>query len=545
VAALWLVFAIQLVYGARTDGTTDDELVYVGAGFRHLHGDFRINPEHPPLAKLLGALPSAGLDLAVPSVAPGEDQCGWSYRFVHEQNRLAPLLIRARLAVISVALALAALVWTWARRIGGRAAGLLALGLVAFQPAFLAHGHLITTDMVGTAAMAGASWCLWRFLQRASALRACLTAALVGLAVVARFTSAVLAPVWALLCVLHVLRARERGRAFIRVASAGLLHLLVVPIVIWSVYGFRHAPFPGDAGAYGAWPQGGAGRVLEAAAEHRVFPQPFVEGLRFQVEHGHVGHFAYLLGEHGTKGWWHYYLVVLVAKNTPGLLALLVAAAILTARGRASGAPLWHWLLPTAVILVSAAAGRIQIGERYILAVYPYLILWIAVTCAPLLASRRGRLFVAAALALHVLPAAASAPRGYLTFFNPLLGGALKGHLWLADSNLDWGQDLPRLAEWMKRRGVTRVQLGYFGGDDPDRHGIVHEDLPTWHSHHPVHTSAFPFTGTVVVSPNLLLGFLMPPGENPYDFLRTREPDDRVGALFVYELGRGVNGPRP
>jgi hypothetical protein len=86
----------------------------------------------------------------------------------------------------------------------------------------------------------------------------------------------------------------------------------------------------------------------------------------------------------------------------------------------------------------------------------------------------------------------------------------------------------------MRRRHVAHVQLGYFGGDDPDRYGIPHDDLPTWHWHHRMHPPAAPFTGTVVVSPNLLLGFLMPPGKNPYEFLLSRPPDDRAGVYFVY-----------
>src|SRR5215208_5977944 len=108
----------QLAYGWRTDGMTGDEGVYIGAGYRHLHGDFRLNPEQPPLAKLVGALPLLGMGLRVPVVLPTDDQDGWSHRFVHEANRGASLLARARLPVIVLSLALALLIWTWARLVG-------------------------------------------------------------------------------------------------------------------------------------------------------------------------------------------------------------------------------------------------------------------------------------------------------------------------------------------------------------------------------------------------------------------------------------------
>jgi hypothetical protein len=210
-------------------------------------------------------------------------------------------------------------------------------------------------------------------------------------------------------------------------------------------------------------------------------------------------------------------------------------------RRRVEAQALLHWLMPALAIFVAASLGRIQIGERYILTLYPFLILWMAVACAPLVATRRGRIAIGAAVAVHALSALLAAHAGYLAYFDPVAAPSVaRAQPWLADSNLDWGQDLPRLAAWMRREGVAKIQLGYFGSDDPDRYGIAHEDLPTWHSHHPVHPPAQPFTGTVVVSPNLLLGFLMQPGRSPYDFLLDRKPDARVGIFYVYELG----GPR-
>ena len=503
-AGLFLALLVQLVYGMRTDGMTDDEPVYIGAGYRHLHGDFSINPEQPPVAKLLAAAPLLTLDLVRPPHGKGEDQCGWAYRFIHEANRHAPILQRARIPAVALTMVVALLIWRWAAVLGGPWAGLLALALAAFQPALLAHGHLAATDLPGAAAMFAASFLFWRFLIAPSLARAVLVAVVASLAVLSRLTAAVLAPSFALIVIVEILRAREaRGRPARAAAMLSGVTLVVGPMVAWAVYGFR-------------------------------FPHELVEAVRFQMEHNARGHAAYLLGDPGRAGWPYYYLVAFVGKNTPGFLAL-VALALWRVR-RAAPLPWWHWLVPAVALFAGASAGRIQIGERYILAVYPYLIVWIAVLCAPLVATARGRLVLGALLLAHVIPVVRVAPRGYLTYFNALAGGPRGGHRWLADSNLDWGQDLPRLADWMRRHGVTRVQLGYFGSDDPDRYGIAHEDLPTWHSHHPIHPPSAPFSGTVVVSPNLLLGFLVPRHQNPYELLLERPPDDRAGIFFVYRL---------
>jgi hypothetical protein len=512
----WLVFGLlaillgQLLYGLRTDGMTGDEIVYIGAGYRHLHGDFTINSEQPPLAKVLGAMPLLTLGLTVPQPLPGEDQDGWSYRFVHEANRAAPILPLARAPIVVLTVALAGLIWAWARRLAGPGAGIGALALVTFQPSVLAHGHLITTDLAGAFAVLLASWLLWRYFDRPSVLLAGLVALAVSAALLTRLTAVVLGPVFLALALIELARSRDRGMTARWLLILAAAQVLVVPLVICAGYGFR-------------------------------FPQPFLDGVRFQIAHNKLGHLSYLLGDRGRSGWWYYYLVAFLVKNTPGFLLLVLVAVWATLRRRASGgAALWHLLLPAAAIFVMASAGHIQIGERYILPVYLYLIVWIAAACAPLAASPRGRYLLGALLVAHGVSALSIAPRGYLTYFNFLAGGPDGGYRFLADSNLDWGQDLPRLAAWMRDHGVAHVQLGYFGADDPDRYGIAHEDLPTGHSHHSPHPAAVPFSGTVVVSPNLLLGFLMPPGRNPYEFLLARAPDDRAGVFFVYRLGGGM-----
>ena len=140
-------------------------------------------------------------------------------------------------------------------------------------------------------------------------------------------------------------------------------------------------------------------------------------------------------------------------------------------------------------------------------------------------------------LAAHALPALAQAPRGYLPYFNLLTGGTDGGHRVLADSNLDWGQDLPRLARWMRAHDVAQVQLGYHGPDSPDRFGIRHEDLPGMQFYAP-REPARPFEGIVVLSPNLVLGVFSSPDEDPYAAFRRRPPDDRAGVFFVYNERR-------
>jgi hypothetical protein len=391
--------------------------------------------------------------------------------------------------------------------------------------------------------MVFASWTFWRWSQKPGLAGAALVGLAVGFAVTARLTGFLLLPAFALLEALRWGRGpagewRRRAREALVLLAAGAA---VVTFVIWAVYGFHYAPWPGASVAkpVQSW-LGSAGPWIARLQQARVLPEAYVEALRFQVEHAIIGHPGYLLGRTSNTGWREYYLVAFLVKNTPGFLVVSAGTlALLARRWRrlVSGGLEAHWLVPAAVTFLAASFGRIQIGERYILAVYPYLILLASSFVPWLLGRRRGPAVLAVLLVLHAVPTLTMVRRGYLPYFNLIAGGPDGGHRVLVDSNLDWGQDLPRLAAWMKRQGVEEVQLGYHGSDDPARYGIRHEDLPGIHLF-PARPPARPLSGTVVVSPNLLVGVYDQWLGGAYAPLRGRPPDDRAGVFFVYRLAK-------
>jgi len=542
VVALVLTLAGQLAWGIVSDGLTNDEVLYVSAGYRQLAlGDFRLSPAHPPLAPSLAALGLLGLHPRVPPLERGEPILEWCRQFVHVQNEAGPLLRRARVPVAILTLLLSLLLWGWARALAGPQAGLAALCLAAFHPSLVAHGHLATTDAPATAFTVLAAWAFWYWLRAPGTGRALLVAAALGLAAATRVTSFVVVPV-ALVVLLGAWRDRARPPGLGRSSLALLLALaLVVPAVLWAAYGLHDTPWPEDLMQRPRVGGGGAA-FLDAVDATRVVPVAYTAGLRFQIEHGREGHVGYLLGERRRTGWWSYGLVAFGVKNTPGFLLALAGAAWVIARGRKPEEPSLRAALGLSIglaltVFLAVSLGRIQIGERYLLPAYPFLILLVAVAVPAIWARRLGKAALLLLALAHAGPTLAATPGGALSYFNVLAGGRDGGHRVLLDSNLDWGQDLPRLAAWMRREGVGHVQLAYQGSDDPARLGIDREDLPGEHLY-PARPPAVPFSGVVVVSPNLLQG-LVPRLGDPYAPLRQRQPDDRAGVYFVYRLGPG------
>ncbi|MBX6333627.1 MAG: PQQ-binding-like beta-propeller repeat protein, partial [Gemmatimonadaceae bacterium] len=221
----------------------------------------------------------------------------------------------------------------------------------------------------------------------------------------------------------------------------------------------------------------GAGLVVWAvyrfhvAIAHGFVPVPAPEllaGLRQLATHNESGHPAFLLGHVSRYGWWYYAPVVIAVKTPLAFLALAALAIGFTARelrGRAD----WRSLAPllgALAVLLTAMWAAIDIGVRHVLPVYPLLAISAASAVHALWRDATGarRVATRTALAALVLLQGSGAVRAYPDFladFNALAGRHPERIA--VDSNLDWGQDLRRLADTLAARHVTSVSLFYFG----------------------------------------------------------------------------------
>ena len=112
-----LIFVALGLGSVLQKSPTYDETVHLFAGYSYLRwGDYRVNPEHPPLVKMLAAAPLLALDLDTARITPRERSVvqkdknyGWvlAHRFVFADNDAETLFGYARLAMLFLALALA------------------------------------------------------------------------------------------------------------------------------------------------------------------------------------------------------------------------------------------------------------------------------------------------------------------------------------------------------------------------------------------------------------------------------------------------------
>jgi hypothetical protein len=276
------------------------------------------------------------------------------------------------------------------------------------------------------------------------------------------------------------------------------------------------------------------------------------------AEHNAGGHTSYLLGLRSDVGWWYYFPVVFAVKST---MAALAAGAILLGLGiwRAARAgfrntagfriiPSFQNIpimaiglaFPPVFYFVLSMTSGINIGMRHILPVYPFLYVGVAA----LLAAGRIRgtalpgLLCGCALGLLQILECASIAPDYLAFFNAFVGGPGNGPLYLADSNIDWGQDVKKLLHWLDAHGTRRARVYYFGNAQLRYYEVDEMGFPGprdqrgWDA----------IDEYCVASVTPLLGNYVPLEDLAK--LRLREPIAKVGwSMYVYDLRKPKPGP--
>ena len=494
VPALLLLFVVCGFVSLSRDSATFDETAHLAAGVSYLEtGDFRLNPEHPPLVKLLAAAPVVLLHRASGDyrssywtgspLADGDARRShahvWPFGFAlingaagdAARKDPARTLTPARCMVLALGALLALVVYAWARELFGPAAGLLALMLAVTCPTLLAHARLATTDLPAALGFTGTAFLAWRWLTAPSWRRAIVTGIALGAALLIKFSCVLLVP----LVVLFAAIAVATGRVGPKRALAGLAAIAAIAYVaIWAGYGFRFAA-SSDAGYVLPWQdlEGDArpSPPVAFAREHRLFPEAYLYGFAFAKSQAD-GRIAFLDGEQSLSGWYRYFPEAFFLKTPLAFTALgiwLLAFGLRRTKGLSFDG--WCVALPPLVYAALAVQSRFNIGHRHLTPVYPFLCIAIA-PAAVWLEERGPRALAALALTLSCAVSFVLATPGYLSYFNVAAGGPRGGAQHLVDSNIDWGQDLGRLKRWMDVNGVAKIDLAYFGTADPRAYGI-------------------------------------------------------------------------
>jgi 4-amino-4-deoxy-L-arabinose transferase-like glycosyltransferase len=490
-AGLLLAFMAVLAGGAALrESVTVDEVAHIGAGVSYLQKfDLRLNVEHPPLPKMLAAIP-----LVLRGVHADYSHISWTYSqkffgaalgewsfgewVLDRWNQPESVLALARLPMLLLTLVLGWVIYVYAKRLGGGWGGLLSLCVFASTPTFLAFGPLVHTDIAVTLFSLTTLWVfagLWREPNRRNVA---LFAFSFAAALLSKFTAGILlftfvAFAWSL----HWRpvpgqpqdKAELRGwrRARRRATWRGILWAAVVVYAFYLVFSWNQ-----PTNALYRIGSGPASLFLRRL----LFPVLlYLRGLFWVVVSGSRA--TFILGHNYTHGVWFYFPVVFALKSAIGFLALLlVVLGLAISRklrwaGQVSVIPeeiriewraLWTGLM---VFAGFCMLSQLDLSIRHFTVPMVLLILLLA-PLPRMLQDWSGRAPIAARLgesAVAVLAASCvfTAVRAYPYYFPYInaLGMGRPAYTLVNDSNVDWNQALPEVKQFAVEHGLQRIRL--------------------------------------------------------------------------------------
>ena len=553
VAALLLVLFVQLALTANANSITWDEDDHIFAGYMMWkNADYGLNPEHPPLVKLLATVPLLPMHLYVPTlqdrwfkVEAFKD--GKDFVFKNDGNKI---VFRTRVAAALLTLLLGLLVFLAGQEMFGTIAGFIALGLLAFDPNILAHGAVVTTDVGITLFMFATAYAFYRYCKEPSIKRLLLTGLAFGLALAAKHTGILVFPILVLLSICElVLAARGVRKAQAWRLARALVAIGVVGVaVLWMFYGFRYHARPAGlvmnnslADNISQISRSRERWGMEQIARFHLLPESYLIGLA-DVRHMSDFYQSFALGKTYPHGVWFYFPLAFLIKSTPAFLFLFAFAIFAIATRKLT---YWREILyltvPPAFHFFIAMISRMNIGVRHILPVYAFLAVLIGGAVWALTQQHRLWLYIACALIFSQAFTAVLIYPAYIPYANEFWGGSSQTWHLLSDSNADWGQQLKATKRYLDANNIHDCYMVYFaeGVVDASYYGVNCKQLPTMDSMWMEEDLMAPqeMDGTILISGGDMSGFEFGPGKlNLYEQFKTVKPVATIDhSMFVFQ----------
>jgi len=560
-AVLLLLIAaaiVRSVIATRLDGFTIDEAYHIAAGVYYVRlGDFRINPEHPPLIKLwVGSFIALTGFNASPlrAFSDKQDERTFSEEDVYLRNDPDAVQKRARVAMFTLnGLLLVAMAFA-ARRAFGSGVALGTIAFLAIDPTVAAHLPVVMTDLpvsllcASTVLLTIPAFRNWKWTD----LAACSVA--LGLALAAKHSAPMfLVFVFLTGCVRAFVTSPPGAQTSRRLSRFAMVMVVVLGalVVLWTSYRFRYAESPASSEVFNRRLADKISdvrspfyrAVLQGMRLTHIVPRAYIWGLADTVRAGLEGRiipinaFGHAYIDRGPK---YYFPAMVVLKLPIGLSILILIGLFAFATRRAPPDAFTTVLAAVALFMLVLISGSTYAGIRHALPVVTLLAIvggvglqFAFLNSAPWKVVAGAAFAIAAASALPVMR-----PWEY---FNELIGGPGRAYLYFSDEGVDLGQRVKELAAYYHRAVAPsgEVPFIFYGpiseveerargidwlGRDPDRDQSKLQSAT--------------FSGTMIVDARFLGKF--PFWDNAA--LRSATPAERFGNLLIFR-GTYACGP--
>ena len=588
IATLMLILMFCLgLFSMLGDSGTTDEVAHIPSGYTYLHyQDFRLNPEHPPLIKMMSGLPLQFLDVTFPTEElawqeANQWESGWKFIY-HDDNNADQILFWARLPILLLSILLGIYVYKWTSKVYNKKIALVALFLFALSPNIIAHSRLVTTDLGVTATFFIALYYFYKFIKKPSWLNIFLTGIALGIAQLVKFSNILLLVYLVILIFALVLFYKKKidfkfplaqcinrewikrfyvffGSYMIMCIICFLLVEIVYSLIIFGTpQDMLHTVINGSiTNVELTWTKDILNYMVDISMLKPI--GYYLLGLIMVFVRVGGGNTTYFLGETTNQSFWYFYPISFLIKTPIATLILSIFSVIGIIKfsirksinkdsvsfikrfwrtiGNYINNNLLEFISLSVIVMFFAVGiqGNLNIGLRHILPLYPFLFILCAKYFFKLFDKESNIILKIVGILLLIWYAVANfvAYPSYLAYFNEIAGGNKAGHKYTTDSNVDWGQDLKRLALYVKENNIEHINIDYFGGSVP-KYYIDESKITIWNSNKGKPSGWFAVSTTYYQNSRW---YSKTQGEMDYAWLDELEPIEIIGgSILVYNL---------
>lgn len=597
-----------MTYAAYTDSAIFDETAHIVAGYNYLKNlDYRFNPEHPPLVKMAAAVPLLFENLNFSKDTgywEGLNEQWWAGNtFLYESgNDADKIIFSARIGPILITLLLLLLTFYWAQKLMSRWWALLPTVLLAFSPIVLAHGHYVTTDVGATFGILFSIFCFLNFLNSPTKKNLFFAGLAFGIAQAIKFSAILLIPYIFFIGFIFALVKSAESESFSyiktfygvinQIKNSFLIMAIGYIAIIYPLYFISTYNYPIEKQTIDTTLLVNGFQIDFLAdlnikmAQNRIL-RPFAEymlGVLMVLRRTAGGNNAFFMGELSSHGWWYYFPLIYILKESVSALIILLIALIVSligiiksaadSSGKISSKIMEYFsthftefsmIVFIAIYWASSMSNPLNIGVRHILPTIPLFYIlaassfkkWFSLKPIPLPISFSEKFsnvmrkifnfgtktFILSSLIIWLIAGTSIVSPYFLSSFNDFAGGKFNGYEYATDSNFDWGQDLKRLKAWtdLNLEPTEKIAVDYFGGGNP-KYYLGSQFEPWWSSRgNPKDENIHWLAISVNTLQGSFAGLAPDFYRNPADEYRWLEnyknPADKAGAaIFIYRL---------
>lgn len=535
-----IFISLALTSAVRKSPVSDEAAHHIPVGYVFLtKGDFAFATDSPPLARILAALPLLSLDVKLPderSFWAREDRAEFSRDFLYKLNRsiFDKILLFARIPMMILGVFGGVFLFFWVRKHYDSQVAVLTAIFYFLSPNILAHSRFATTDIAASVFIMCSVLSFWDFLISRRNIEALISGIFLALAMMAKYSALLLLPIYIILVLGTILNERffKGKRVSLDFFFKLLFCLFISALVLWSGYAFEFKPFLKDVlrpeskivvftDMLNSIPFAGEGfkaKAVEFLYTASVPLGSFVLGVIGVLKHAAEGVGIFFMGAWRHQGHPLYYVAAFLLKTPIPVIIFFFIGLIFAARNKSLNL---YLLLMIFSFFVFASRSNLQLGLRYVLPVYPFIFIISALGAKYVF--NKGTVYktFGIVLILWFLTVPFFIWPDYLSYFNESIGGPDNGHKYLRDSNIDWGQDLPALKQYMLENNIESVKLAYFGEGDPTYYGIRSEDI----------------TEIELIEPEKEVYAISIRHIDSCRWTKDKKPDSKAGySIFIYDL---------